>query len=275
MVKDWKIDYVGKVSEDMTKAKTLGLADVKRMPSSQIQEIRKALRGHGSVKFVKKSLVKKALEKNKLPLLDKLPEKVIIITSDLDAFELFRIIKAHRHKASAKSGMISTEKIIVPKGGTGLPPGQAIADLQGAGIPSKIAKGQIEVIKDHVILNEGDVVTPQIATALSTLDIKPFEFGLEVSAILEEGTIFTSDVLDVNLDEIRMKFSRASTEAFSLALETVYPTKEVVEVLLGRLSNQAKNMALELDWVTKDTINQIIGKANAHANSLKGTIGGN
>ncbi|MBR9680243.1 MAG: 50S ribosomal protein L10 [Candidatus Altiarchaeota archaeon] len=265
MVKEWKVSFVDEIANRMTKAKVLGLADFGRLPSKQVQIIRQALRGKGEIKCVKRALVEKALEKTKIPLSDNLPDSVAVITSDLNAFELFRIIKSKRSKASAKPGMICEKDIVIPKGGTGLPPGQAIADLQNAGIPSKIAKGQIEVIKDHLLLKTGEVVTPQIAIALNALDIKPFEFGLEISAILEDGVVFTKDVLDVDIDAIRGQFSTAGAEAFNLAIETVYPTKEVVEILLSRLAGQAKSLALKMDWISKDTVNQVLGKANAHA----------
>ncbi|MBR9689412.1 MAG: 50S ribosomal protein L10 [Candidatus Altiarchaeota archaeon] len=274
MVKDYKVKFVSELAERIKLAgskgtgKTLALANIGRLPSRQVQEVRKSLRGTTTVQSIKRSLLKRALEEAGVELGEFIADKPLLIISDLDAFELFRIIKSQRGMVAAKPGMISPIEVIVKEGGTGLPPGPAIGDLQNAGIPSKIEKGQIKVIKDHVILKVGDKVTPVIANALGKLDMKPFELGLEVEAIVEDGMVFRKEILDVDLDELIAKFGTAAAHALSLAHEIAHPVKEVIEALMNKINGQATSLALNIDWVSKDTVKCVLSKANAQAVSL-------
>ena len=275
MVSEWKIKLVEELAEKMKKAKTIAIANFGRIPSKQFQEIRKDLRGKAEIKVVKKRLLKKALEKAKLEkLIDCMAQQPAIIFSNLDPFELFREIKARRAKIPAKPGMVATSDIIVPAGGTGLPPGPAIGDLQAAGIPAKIEKGQIIVIKDTVVAKAGDVITERIANALQKLGIMPFEIGLEITGAYSEGVVFSRDVLDVSIEKIRKDFERASQEAFNLAFNVNYPVREVVELKLCEASQLALNLALNIDWISKETIEHLISKAHAHASILSSLVGG-
>ncbi len=275
MVKDNKIQFVDGIAKRLKGAKTFGIADVGRITSSHMQKIRKALRGKAEVKVIKRSLLKKALERAGLSNMEEhIARTSVTITSDLDAFSLFREIKKQRSQASAKPGMIAPIDIIIKEGGTGLPPGPAIADLQNAGIPSKIQKGQIVVIKDHIAVKAGEKVSKIMANALAKLDLKPIEMGLDITAILDDKLIFRKDVLDVDIETIRNQFTSIGNQALALAYAINYPVKEVLEKRFSEISVQAKALALKIDWVSKDTVAEIVNKANTQAISLKEKIGG-
>jgi large subunit ribosomal protein L10 len=274
MVKESKKRFVKEFAASLKKAKVLGIADLGRLPSKQMQVVRQGLRGKATIKVVKRTLLKKALETAGLERMVKyIARQPAVIISDVEAFELFRLIKNMKSKSPAKPGMVATEDIAVEKGGTGLPPGPAIGDLQNAGIPARIEKGQIVVSKRHVILKAGEEVTPVISNALAKLDMKPFELELEVEAILDGGVIFEREVLDVDVDEIIRRMATASGEAFALAKKTGYPAKEVLEMLFGEMAAEARSLALAIDWVSAETIGEVLSKANAQALSL-GKIGG-
>lgn len=274
MVKDHKKKLVDELSKSLKTAKVLGIADVGRLPSRQMQLVRRGLRGKATVKMLKRSLLEKALKKTELEAMVKhIARRPVLIISEIDAFELFRQVKSMRSPSLAKPGMVATKEVVVKQGGTGLPPGPAIGDLQNAGIPARIEKGQIVVSKDHVILKAGDTVTPEIANALAKLDMKPFELGLEITAILDGGLLFERGVLDVDVDKIRGDVVMAYGQALALAKNTGYPVREILEMLLGETAAQAKSLALCIDWVSKDTVKEVLSKANAHALSL-GKIGG-
>jgi large subunit ribosomal protein L10 len=275
MIKDWKHKFVDTFSASLKSAKVVGIADVGRLPSKHMQVVRRGLRGKATVKMVKRTLLKKALENAGLERMTRyIAQQPVLIISDLDAFSLFREIKSLRRPAPAKPGMVNSTDIVVKKGGTGLPPGPAIGDLQNVGIPARIEKGQIVVSKEHVILKAGDAVTQEIANALAKLDMKPFELGLEVTAILDGGLLFEREVLDVDVNEVSSRFVTGFGQALALAKTTGYPVKEVLEVLFAEIALQAKSLALKLDWVSKETIKEIVSKANAYALSLEGKIGG-
>ena len=275
MVKEYKVKFVRELAGKLKSAKTLGIADIGRLPSRQMQEVRRGLRGKAEVLMIKRALLKRALEEAGLnEMAEHIARSPVVIIGDEDAFSIFRVLKNLRSPSKAKPGMVASEDITVRKGGTGLPPGPAIGDLQSAGIPAKIEGGQIRVIKDHVVTKAGEEVTQKVAAALDKLDMKPFMLGLETTAILEGGIIFKRDVLDVDIDKIMGQIGQASSNAFSLAYATGHPVKEVVEMRLRDASGEGLSLALNTDWVSEDTIRQILSKASAHALSLNNTIGG-
>jgi len=64
MVATWKLKAVDELAEQMSKSKTVGLVDVSRIPSSQLQQMRKNLKGKARLKMAKSSIVRRACEKH-------------------------------------------------------------------------------------------------------------------------------------------------------------------------------------------------------------------
>ena len=274
MVQEHKVELVREVSDRLKGARVVGIADAGRLPSRQMQVIRRAV-GGAELRFMKRSLLRRALEEAGLgELAEHIPDKPVLIISEQDAFSLFREINSQKAAAPAKAGMVAEKDIVVPKGGTGLPPGQAIGDLQTAGIPAKIEKGQIVVTEDKVVAKAGEVITPQVANALAKLELKPFEHLLRVVAIKERNLIFTRDVLDVDIERLRGDIAAAGSAAFALAYSTGYPVKEVVELKLQEAARHGKSLALNIEWLTEETLPELLSKANAQAVSLNQKVGG-
>ncbi|MBR9681939.1 MAG: 50S ribosomal protein L10 [Candidatus Altiarchaeota archaeon] len=273
MGKTERTKFAKKLAEEFKSVKTLAVANVGRLPSRQFQIIRRALRDTSKIKFMKKTALAHALKNAKIDFDGEL-YKTAVIQSELDAFELFSTLKKLRVKIFAKPGMVALDDILVRAGGTGLPPGPDIGVLQDAGLPSKIEKGQIVVIKDHIILKRGNEVTKKIADALSKLDIRPFEVGLEIQAAFEGGMKFTKDVLDIDIDQIRKDMSTVASEAFRMAYNISYPIPEIVEMKVQQAGSEASTLALKLEWVTKDTASTLMTRANAQAQSLMKKVGG-
>jgi large subunit ribosomal protein LP0 len=109
--------------------------------------------------------------------------------------------------------------VFVDPGPTGCDPGQT-AWFQALNIPTKINKGQIEMISRVQLLKVGDKVGESQAALLQKLKILPFSYGMKVVKVYEAGSVFSSDVLDISMDSIREKFSAglATFAAASLAL---------------------------------------------------------
>ncbi|MBR9680153.1 MAG: 50S ribosomal protein L10 [Candidatus Altiarchaeota archaeon] len=270
MVKEWKKKQVDELSKLVKTGDTVGLVDIKGLPSKQFQLVRKSLRGRIEIKVVKKRILLRALEKAGLAdLAKKLPNQSAIFVSDQEPFELFREIKSLRHPASAKPGMVAQADIIVAAGGTGLPPGPVIGELQAAGLPAKIEKGQIIVQKDTVIAKPGDVLTKAQADALTRLEIKPFEVGLEITAMQSGGIVYDRTVLDVDIEQIQEMIGQAASAGFSFAYAINWPVPEIIELKLGEAARHALALATELDWMTADTAQLVLSKAHAQALALK------
>ncbi|HDR53256.1 MAG TPA: 50S ribosomal protein L10 [archaeon] len=265
-------EKAGQLADSFKSAKTLAVANIGRLPSRNFQLIRRELRDKADIRVVKRTLLKKALEKAGSPIKEA-PAQATVILTDIDPFELSRILKGLRRPFPAKVGMIAGEDIIVREGGTGLPPGQDIGDLQAVGVPSKIERGQIVVLKDHLILKQGQKVTAPVAKVLNKLGIKPFEVGLEIEKALFEGLVFGGDVLNIDSESIRANMKTAVGEAFRMAFNLNYPTPDVIKLKAQKASTEAKALAMKLEWVTGDTVKALVSKANAQAQTLESRLG--
>ena len=67
------------------------------------------------------------------------------------------------------------------------------------------------------------------------------------------------------------QLQQASSNAFTLALETAWTDKSTIEHLLQKAHNMAHILALEKNIYTKDTIKQLLSKANASMLSIAAT----
>merc|ERR1712039_716644 len=98
--------------------------------------------------------------------------------------------------ASAKAGQIAQCDLSLPAGPTGMDPSQT-AFFQALNIGTKIVKGQIELVTETPVLKAGERVSPGGAVLLGKLGIKPFEYGMEVDQVFQDGSVFTAAVLDI------------------------------------------------------------------------------
>merc|ERR1740138_252563 len=126
------------------------------------------------------------------------------------------VLKKHRLPAAAKSGQVSNVNLSLYTGPTGMEPTH-ISFFQALNIGTKIVKGQIELVADFPILKVGEKVTPSAAVLLTKLSIKPFEYGMEVEQVFQDGAVFAAAVLDIKQEVLIQKFMAgvANMAAFS------------------------------------------------------------
>ncbi len=65
MVKEEKLKAVETLRGEIEKSPVIGLIDMHKMPSKQLQEIRKMLRGKAKIKMVKNIILKFAIDSAK------------------------------------------------------------------------------------------------------------------------------------------------------------------------------------------------------------------
>jgi large subunit ribosomal protein L10 len=243
MNKKEKSKSIEKLKEEMEKYTVIGVMDIHKMPSKQLQEIRKSLRGKAKLKVVKKIVLKYAIEgvKNEKikELEDLLPTQPGLIFSDLEAFKLFSIIDNLRFKTFAKEGDTAEEDIWAYAGPTSLMAGPAISEFQQAGVPASIEGGKIKVRKDACVVKKGEEITGVKADVLRKLKVEPMEVLLKVVALYQNGEIFKGDVLEL-VSEYPKMLPKAFNNALNLSVHIVYPTKENIKYLLAK-ANQAAN----------------------------------
>merc|ERR1712137_708303 len=126
-------------------------------------------------------------------------------------------------KSSAKVGMIAPVSVIIPAGPTNQDPSQT-SFFQALNIPTKINRGQIEIMNDIELIKKGEKVNKSAAELLIMLNIKPFQFGIVVSYIYEKGEIYPANVLDISNKDIFMAFHKLMENIGALCFSVNYPT---------------------------------------------------
>jgi large subunit ribosomal protein LP0 len=249
------------------------IVNVDNVGSNQMHQIRVALRGKGVVLMGKNTMVRRALRSiiAEYPQLERLLPHVrgnigfVFTSSDLS--EIRGIITANKVAAPARAGALAPRNVSVPAGNTGMEPGKT-SFFQALGIPTKIARGTIEIVSDVQVVTAGTRVGPSEATLLNMLNISPFTYGMTVVQIYDQGNVFPPDVLDVTTDELIDRFLTGVKTIAALSLALNYPT--IVSVTHS-LVNAYKNLiaiALVTDY-SFEGAEKVVCHILVTSNSLK------
>lgn len=268
----WKANYFGKITSLLDDYPRCFIVGADNVGSKQMQMIRIALRGHGVVLMGKNTMMRKAIrghmESN--PALEKmLPHikgNVGFVFTKGDLVDIRQTIDENKVAAPAKAGAVAPLDVTVPGQNTGLGP-EKTSFFQALSIPTKIAKGTIEILNDVKLIKAGDRVGASEATLLNMLKISPFKYGLLIEQVYDSGTIFEPAVLDITDDDLRSRFMEGVTNIAGLSLAIGYPT---VASAPHSIINGFKNLlaiAAETDITFKEaeTMKQYLADPSAFA----------
>lgn len=198
--------------------------------SNHMQNIRKALRTKGAVLLMgKNTMIRKAIRGHAAnnpsleQLLPLIKGNIGFVFTKGELSEIRKIIQSNRVEAPAKTGAISPCKVVVPAQNTGLEPTQT-SFFQALNIQTKITRGQIEIVQDVNLVEEGQKVGASEANLLAKLNIKPFSYGLVLGQVYDHGSVYHHKVLDVTDDDIIAKFNAGVRNIASLGLQVGVPT---------------------------------------------------
>ena len=271
-VAPWKEKVVADLEVLVKKHPVIAVSNIKGLPAAQFQEIRAKLRGKAVIKVAKLNLLKLAFENAGVKGIEQLEGHIdgptAIIFSDIDPFRLFNFLKKNKSKAPARAGQTAPIDLVVPKGDTGLPPGPALGELKAAGINARIDGGSIKVMKDSVVAKEGEIISMDGAAALTKLGLKPMEIGMSLEVALENGMIFTSEIMDVSEEETIANIQTAYLNGFNLAFNAGYFMKENIEIFLQKAFSEARNLGVEANILDKGIIEHLLAKGQLHAMAL-------
>lgn len=243
-VKPQKARTVEELTGLLKKYKIIGIVNLYKMPSSSIQKIKNLLRGKAVLRVAKRSLIDFAFKNAGLEKLsERLEGQPALILTEMSPFKLSFFLQKNKSSAPAKYGDFAENDIEVPAGPTSLMPGPAISTLTKAKIPAKVEGGKISIIKDCVVCKKGSKITADIAAALSLLKIEPMEIGLILTAIKEGETIYGKNVLSISEEQILNDLAQAHQHAVNLSVNTGYPTKETIGMILAKAYLNAKALA--------------------------------
>merc|ERR1719468_1004956 len=96
--------------------------------------------------------------------------------------------------------------------------------FQALQIPTKITRGQIEIINNIQLIKAGERVGASEATLLNMLNISPFSYGLAIKHVYENGAVFDPAILDITPEDIKNKFRAGVKNVAAVSLQIGYPT---------------------------------------------------
>lgn len=206
--------------------------------------IRQSLRGKGVVLMGKNTMVRRAL-RTILPdfpqferLLPYVKGNIGFVFTSHDLKEIREVIVSNVVAAPARAGAVAPNDVYVPAGNTGMEPGKT-SFFQALQIPTKIARGTIEIVNDVQVVSAGSKVGASEATLLNMLNISPFTYGMTVVQVYDNGAVFPPSILDIEEKTLIDGFMSGVKTIAAISLAINYPT--IVSVTHS-LVNAYKNL---------------------------------
>lgn len=269
-VAPWKQELISELVGMLGSYPVVGVLDIADLPASQFQQIRQKLRGDAKIIVSKNTLlefsIKQAAERKDsklLELIDHLHGQTALILSRVNPFKLNRILRENRTSAPAKPGSRSPMDIVVPAGETGFAPGPVVGELQRVGIKARIQAGKVVILEDCPILKRGDLISKEVADALSKFGILPLELGLKLRAVHEAGMVFSGEVLDFDEAKAVEQLRAACASAVNLSINANYPTRITIGVMIARAGVTARNLALNACLPIREVLPTLLMRAYA------------
>jgi large subunit ribosomal protein LP0 len=248
--KEW---YFSKLRECIESYNKLFLVNVDNVGSNQIQQIRQGLRGTAEILMGKNTMIRKCIrdflaeegnaEHPIANILPKMVGNVAFVWTNGDLAQVRTILEENRVPAPARVGSIAPCDVYCPAGGTGCDPGQT-SFFQALNIPTKISKGQIEIISPVLVCKTGEKVGNSEAVLLQRMDIRPFSYGLVVSVVYDNGNMYDPAVLDLTDEILTEKFMAGVKVVAAIARLNGWVTLASLPHTIGDAFNNCVAVAL-------------------------------
>jgi len=253
--KKWvrKTAYWAKLNAALDEYKNILIIGVDFVGSSQMQKTRISLRGKGIVLMGKNTIIRKVLRERaeKNPALEALIPYVygnigfVFTNGDLNA--LRQLITANKVPASAKTGVVAPIDVVIPPGPTGLDPGQT-SFFQTLNIGTKIVKGSIEMTTASKVCTKGEKITASAVALLNKLNIRPFEYGITIDTVYENGSCYSVKVLDMSDNDLVNMFANAASRLAAVSFALGYINQTTLPHSFGRAYRMICALALQTDY---------------------------
>jgi len=279
--KEKKNEYFKKIVGLLQDYSKILLVVCDNIGSAHMQRIRKTLRGKAVLLMGKNTMMRKAIRLNLEDhprwegLLSYITGNIGLIFTNDDLIQIRDLCLSLKVPAAAKAGIKAPSDVVVPKGITQLEPTKT-SFLQALNIASKINKGTIEILQDVNLIKRGDKVGSSEATLLQMLDIRPFEYGLAMVAVYDDGAVFDAEVLDMTNDDILSRFAVGIGNVASLSLGLSFPTVAAFPHVIMNGYKNLLSIVLGTDYLFDQavTIKQMAENPEAFASVAAPTPGG-
>lgn len=267
-----KAGYFDKLKGLLEEYSSIFIVQIDNVSSQQMHEIRQALRSKGVVLMGKNTMVRRALKTfvSDSPEYERLLPYVkgnvgFVFTND-DLKDIRDIILTNKVAAPARAGALAPADVWVPAGNTGMEPGKT-SFFQALGVPTKIARGTIEITTDLKLVEAGSKVGPSEATLLNMLNISPFTYGMGISQVYDQGQTFPPSVLDIGEEQLLKALTSAIATVATISLAINFPTLPSV---MHSLVNSYKNVLAvavetEITWPEIEQLKDRIANPDAYA----------
>ena len=157
------------------------------------------------------------------------------------------VILAEKVAAPARAGAIAPLDVFVPAGNTGMEPGKT-SFFQALGVPTKIARGTIEITTDLKLVEAGSKVGASEATLLNMLNISPFTYGMSIAQVYDGGQTFAPSVLDIKEEQLFKALNSAIATITQISLAANFPTLPSIIHSLLNSYKKVLAVAVETDY---------------------------
>jgi len=267
-----KANYFNKLKGLLQDYSSIFIVNVDNVGSNQMHQIRVSLRGKAVVLMGKNTMVRRAIKvlTPDNPAYEKLlpfvKGNVGFVFTNSDLKEIRSMVLANRVKAPARAGAFAPVDVFVPGGNTGMEPGKT-SFFQALGIPTKIARGTIEIVNDVHLVKLGSKVGASEATLLNMLNISPFTYGMTVTQIYDNGTVFPPNILDVEESTLLDIFMTGVKRVAALSLRISFPTAASVphSIINGYKNLLAVSVASDYTFAGSEKIKAYLADPSAFA----------
>jgi large subunit ribosomal protein L10 len=275
-VTEQKTQVVEQTVDLLNKYEVIAAANLFKIQSGMLMDLRKSLRGQIEVRAVKNTLMRISMEKAQKKSIPEFIKAIegqnVFLFSNGNPFKLALQLEKNKVQVFAKAGDKALKEVVVLAGNTGISPGPMISKFSSLGIKTRIESGNIWVISDTPVIQKGEEITNDLADLLQRLGIKAAQMGLSLKAVYENGEIIPGDMLLIDLPSYKKQLGIAYSNAFQLVLQAAYVSPETAPSLLAMAFQNAKKVAVEAGYFSPETATDLIAKANAQAASLKAKI---
>lgn len=225
----WKSNYFLKLTSLLDQYSRIFIVNVDNVGSKQMQNIRADMRGVATLLLGKNTMMRKAIrghmETN--PDLEKLlpliKQNVGFVFTDGELNEIRDKILENKVPAAARAGALAPVSCTVPAQVTPLGP-EKTSFFQALQIPTKISRGNIEILSSVELIKAGERVGASEATLLNMLSISPFTYGLVIEKIYDDGSVLDPEILDITDEQLRESFMKGVAKVAAVSMQINYPT---------------------------------------------------
>ncbi|POR38248.1 60S acidic ribosomal protein P0 [Tolypocladium paradoxum] len=269
-----KAGYFDKLKGLLEEYQSIFIVTIDNVASQQMHEIRHALRGEGVVLMGKNTMVRRALKTfiadtpEYEKLLPHVKGNVGFVFTNKDLKDIRDKLLSNRVAAPARAGALAPIDVWVPAGNTGMEPGKT-SFFQALQVPTKIARGTIEITNDLKLVEAGSKVGPSEATLLNMLNISPFTYGMGIAQVYDQGQTFPAEILDIGEEQLLGALTKAIATVATISLALNFPTLPSVMHSLVNSYKKVLSVAVETEysWPEIEQLKDRIANPDAYASA--------